>query len=135
MYRLLAIAALLFLAQGALARDYNWPLWVTTQAEIDALPADADAVAFQPDDESAKYDFSRLKDLRTVHTCRTGIRWFASATGVTKLVILDDDIDDELSALTTAGAHPVRLGPTVLRTSTAAAVALGALGVLTPRWA
>jgi 16S rRNA (uracil1498-N3)-methyltransferase len=28
----------------------------------------------------------------------------------------------------------VRLGPTVLRTSTAAAVALGALGVLTPRW-
>jgi 16S rRNA (uracil1498-N3)-methyltransferase len=29
---------------------------------------------------------------------------------------------------------PVRLGPTVLRTSTAAAVALGALGVLTPRW-
>jgi 16S rRNA (uracil1498-N3)-methyltransferase len=29
----------------------------------------------------------------------------------------------------------VRLGPTVLRTSTAAAVALGALGALTNRWA
>jgi 16S rRNA (uracil1498-N3)-methyltransferase len=28
----------------------------------------------------------------------------------------------------------VRLGPTVLRTSTAAAFALGALGVLTSRW-
>jgi 16S rRNA (uracil1498-N3)-methyltransferase len=28
----------------------------------------------------------------------------------------------------------VRLGPQVLRTSSAAAVALGALGVLTPRW-
>ncbi|MDZ4232710.1 MAG: RsmE family RNA methyltransferase, partial [Dietzia sp.] len=42
--------------------------------------------------------------------------------------------DDELTALTDAGAIPVRLGPTVLRTSTAAAVALGALGVLTPRW-
>jgi 16S rRNA (uracil1498-N3)-methyltransferase len=41
---------------------------------------------------------------------------------------------DELTALTDAGAVPVRLGPTVLRTSTAAAVALGALGVLTPRW-
>ena len=41
---------------------------------------------------------------------------------------------DELAALTDAGAVPVRLGPTVLRTSTAAAVALGALGVLTPRW-
>ncbi len=42
--------------------------------------------------------------------------------------------EDELSALTDAGAVAVRLGPTVLRTSTAAAVALGALGVLTPRW-
>jgi 16S rRNA (uracil1498-N3)-methyltransferase len=41
---------------------------------------------------------------------------------------------DELTALTHAGAVAVRLGPTVLRTSTAAAVALGALGVLTPRW-
>ena len=42
--------------------------------------------------------------------------------------------DAEVEALTAAGAHAVRLGPTVLRTSTAAAVALGALGVLTPRW-
>lgn len=42
--------------------------------------------------------------------------------------------DDELAAMTDAGAIVVRLGPTVLRTSTAAAVALGALGVLTPRW-
>jgi 16S rRNA (uracil1498-N3)-methyltransferase len=40
----------------------------------------------------------------------------------------------EIAALTEAGAGVVRLGPTVLRTSTAAAVALGALGVLTPRW-
>jgi 16S rRNA (uracil1498-N3)-methyltransferase len=43
--------------------------------------------------------------------------------------------DDELSALSDAGATAVRLGPTVLRTSSAAAVALGALGVLTNRWA
>jgi 16S rRNA (uracil1498-N3)-methyltransferase len=41
---------------------------------------------------------------------------------------------DELRALTAAGAVLVRLGPTILRTSTAAAVALGALGVLTGRW-
>ncbi|MFC5287534.1 16S rRNA (uracil(1498)-N(3))-methyltransferase [Actinokineospora guangxiensis] len=40
----------------------------------------------------------------------------------------------ELDALTSAGATPVRLGPSVLRTSTAAAVALGAIGALTPRW-
>jgi 16S rRNA (uracil1498-N3)-methyltransferase len=41
---------------------------------------------------------------------------------------------EEIAALTDAGAVAVRLGPHVLRTSTAAAVALGALGVLTPRW-
>jgi 16S rRNA (uracil1498-N3)-methyltransferase len=42
--------------------------------------------------------------------------------------------DDEITALSDAGATAVRLGPTVLRTSTAAAVALGALGALTARW-
>jgi 16S rRNA (uracil1498-N3)-methyltransferase len=42
--------------------------------------------------------------------------------------------DEEIAALTAAGAVAVRLGPTVLRTSTAAAVALGALGALTMRW-
>lgn len=41
---------------------------------------------------------------------------------------------EEITALTDAGAVAVRLGPTVLRTSSAAAVALGALGVLTSRW-
>lgn len=43
--------------------------------------------------------------------------------------------EEELTELAAAGAVAVRLGPTVLRTSTAAAVALGALGVLTARWA
>ena len=42
--------------------------------------------------------------------------------------------DDEIATLSDAGATSVRLGPTVLRTSTAAAVALGALGALTSRW-
>ncbi|MFD4368194.1 16S rRNA (uracil(1498)-N(3))-methyltransferase [Rhodococcus sp. NPDC058521] len=42
--------------------------------------------------------------------------------------------DEEVSALVEAGAAPVLLGPQVLRTSTAAAVALGAIGVLTDRW-
>ena len=42
--------------------------------------------------------------------------------------------EDELETLVAAGASPVRLGPTVLRTSSAGAVALGAVGVLTPRW-
>ena len=42
--------------------------------------------------------------------------------------------DTEVEALIAAGAVAVSLGPTVLRTSTAAAVALGAIGVLTGRW-
>ncbi|RLK55242.1 16S rRNA (uracil(1498)-N(3))-methyltransferase [Actinokineospora cianjurensis] len=41
---------------------------------------------------------------------------------------------DEQTTLEQAGATAVRLGPAVLRTSTAAAVALGALGALTARW-
>ena len=42
--------------------------------------------------------------------------------------------DTELAGLQAAGAVTTVLGPEVLRTSTAAAVALGALGVLTERW-
>lgn len=42
--------------------------------------------------------------------------------------------DTEIADLTALGATSVILGPQVLRTSTAAAVALGALGVLTERW-
>ncbi|EWM12959.1 16S rRNA (uracil(1498)-N(3))-methyltransferase [Kutzneria sp. 744] len=42
--------------------------------------------------------------------------------------------DEELAALTDAGAIAVRLGPSVLRASTAAAVALGAIGALSTRW-
>ena len=58
-----------------------------------------------------------------------------AAAALTLVVGPEGGIDDgELAALTAAGAVAVRLGPTVLRTSTAAAVALGALGVLTERW-
>ncbi len=41
---------------------------------------------------------------------------------------------DELDILTQAGARPVKLGPQVLRTSSAAMVALAAVGALTERW-
>ncbi|MGH3903233.1 MAG: 16S rRNA (uracil(1498)-N(3))-methyltransferase [Pseudonocardiaceae bacterium] len=40
----------------------------------------------------------------------------------------------ELAELTAAGARLVRLGPAVLRASSAAAVALGAIGALSERW-
>ena len=42
--------------------------------------------------------------------------------------------EEEVAALEGAGARTVRLGPSVLRASTAAAVALGAIGALTARW-
>jgi 16S rRNA (uracil1498-N3)-methyltransferase len=40
----------------------------------------------------------------------------------------------EMAALTSAGGRPVRLGPAVLRSSSAGAVALGAIGALSQRW-
>ncbi|TJZ77893.1 16S rRNA (uracil(1498)-N(3))-methyltransferase [Rhodococcus oryzae] len=59
------------------------------------------------------------------------------ATAAEMLLVVGPEggLDDaEVDALTAAGAVAVRLGPTVLRTSTAGAVALGAIGVLTDRW-
>ncbi len=41
----------------------------------------------------------------------------------------------ELATLTAAGGRPVRLGPGVLRSSSVGAVALGAIGALSQRWA
>jgi 16S rRNA (uracil1498-N3)-methyltransferase len=42
--------------------------------------------------------------------------------------------DDELAAFAAAGAHGVRLGQEVLRTSTAGVAAVSALLSRTPRW-
>ena len=42
--------------------------------------------------------------------------------------------DVELATLTAAGGRPVRLGRGVLRSSSAGAVALGAIGALSQRW-
>jgi 16S rRNA (uracil1498-N3)-methyltransferase len=59
----------------------------------------------------------------------------AAASSLMLVVGPEGGIDDaELAGLRDAGAVVVRLGPTVLRTSSAAAVALGALGALTSRW-
>ncbi|MFC8043628.1 16S rRNA (uracil(1498)-N(3))-methyltransferase [Nocardia sp. NPDC057353] len=60
---------------------------------------------------------------------------FAEAARVVLIVGPEGGLDEaELAAFTAAGATAALLGPTVLRTSTAAAVALGALGALTSRW-
>ncbi|MGN5240730.1 16S rRNA (uracil(1498)-N(3))-methyltransferase [Rhodococcus sp. SJ-3] len=59
----------------------------------------------------------------------------AQAPELVLIVGPEGGLDDaEVEALVAAGATAVSLGPTVLRTSSAAAVALGAVGVLTDRW-
>ncbi|AZG43546.1 16S rRNA (uracil(1498)-N(3))-methyltransferase [Gordonia insulae] len=59
----------------------------------------------------------------------------ADAGEVVLVVGPEGGLDDtEIADLTALGATSVILGPEVLRTSTAAAVALGAIGVLTDRW-
>ncbi|WP_308252154.1 16S rRNA (uracil(1498)-N(3))-methyltransferase [Pseudonocardia sp. KRD291] len=67
-----------------------------------------------------------------------GLRDVALPGAGTVLLVVGPEggIDDrELDALTAAGARTVRMGPEVLRASTAACVALGALGARTARWA
>ena len=74
-----------------------------------------------------------LHESATARIAETGI---AQAKSIALVIGPEGGVtDEEVAALTAAGAAAVRLGPSVLRTSTAAAVALGALGVLTPRWA
>ncbi|ONM48575.1 16S rRNA (uracil(1498)-N(3))-methyltransferase [Nocardia donostiensis] len=64
----------------------------------------------------------------------TELPWDTAASAML-IVGPEGGVDEaELTALAQAGADVVLLGPTVLRTSTAAAVALGALGALTARW-
>lgn len=59
----------------------------------------------------------------------------ADATEIVLVIGPEGGLDDhEVADLTALGATSVILGPEVLRTSTAAAVALGAIGVLTRRW-
>jgi 16S rRNA (uracil1498-N3)-methyltransferase len=74
-----------------------------------------------------------------LHESATGpLTKIALAHSVSLMLVIGPEggiTDDEIAALSEAGASVVRLGPTVLRTSTAAAVALGALGALTHRWA
>ena len=74
-----------------------------------------------------------------LHESATGpLTKIALAQSVSLMLVVGPEggiTDDEIAALSEAGASVVRLGPAVLRTSTAAAVALGALGALTQRWA
>ncbi|WP_311488705.1 16S rRNA (uracil(1498)-N(3))-methyltransferase [uncultured Corynebacterium sp.] len=61
-----------------------------------------------------------------------------SAAGVEDIVLVIGPeggiAPDELATLEELGGHAVVLGPEVLRTATAGAVALGAIGALTDRW-
>lgn len=71
-------------------------------------------------------------------TAGTGIAEAARAAGDADIALVVGPeggvAERELAALTAAGGTLVRLGPDVLRTSTAGPAALAALGVLTGRW-
>jgi 16S rRNA (uracil1498-N3)-methyltransferase len=107
--------------------------------------------------ESAKH--ARRAFVPPVHEPATTAEVGARLTGATALVLHESSVtplaaaglppagdvvlivgpeggltEEELTVFGSAGATVVRLGPQVLRTSTAGAVALGALGVLTGRW-
>ncbi len=67
----------------------------------------------------------------------TGIRDLELPTGGDLVLVVGPEggiSESECDTLRAAGAQVARLGPTVLRASTAAAVAIASLGVLTPRW-
>ncbi|MBF6301443.1 16S rRNA (uracil(1498)-N(3))-methyltransferase [Nocardia amamiensis] len=83
----------------------------------------------------AKTDGAIVAALHESGTARFTELPFAAAAEIILVVGPEGGLDDaELAALADAGANVTLLGPTVLRTSTAAAVALGALGALTSRW-
>ncbi|MGO4613091.1 16S rRNA (uracil(1498)-N(3))-methyltransferase [Nocardia sp. 2YAB30] len=84
---------------------------------------------------TAKADGAIIAALHESGTARFAELPFADTTEIILVVGPEGGLDDtELTAMADAGAQVTLLGPTVLRTSTAAAVALGALGALTPRW-
>ncbi len=84
---------------------------------------------------TAKADGAVIAALHESGSARFAELPFAEAGAIVLVVGPEGGLDDaELAALAEAGAEVTLLGPTVLRTSTAAAVALGALGALTPRW-
>ncbi|MFB8277174.1 16S rRNA (uracil(1498)-N(3))-methyltransferase [Nocardia colli] len=83
----------------------------------------------------AKADGAIVAALHESGTGRFTELAFADVPEVLLIVGPEGGLDNsELTSLSEAGADIVLLGPTVLRTSTAAAVALGALGALTSRW-
>lgn len=68
-------------------------------------------------------------------TAAVGSASDAGATEIALVVGPEGGISpEELAEFEQLGATPVRLGPEVLRTATAAAVALGAIGAVTDRW-
>lgn len=68
-------------------------------------------------------------------TAAVGSASDAGATEIALVVGPEGGISpEELVEFERLGATPVRLGPEVLRTATAAAVALGAIGAVTDRW-
>lgn len=100
--------------------------------EVAELHRTADVVALVRD---VKADNGVVVALHESGSARFVSLPLAAASRIVLIVGPEGGLDDaELAELAAAGADIALLGPTVLRTSTAAAVALGALGALTTRW-
>lgn len=92
----------------------------------------------RPADLPTYFDATRSRAVVVLHeSARVGLTEVDLTVDEVALVVGPEGgvSDDELEQFQQCGAVAIRLGPEVLRTATAAAVALGALGVLTPRWA
>ena len=112
---------------GAVARSAARQSRRAHVPQVEGLMSTADLLGRAPDALTLV-----LHESATVPLADIGL---ADAASVLLVVGPEGGIsDEELAQFTGAGARTVRLGPTVLRTSTAAAVALGAIGVLTRRW-
>lgn len=102
--------------------------WIPPVAELHSTSQVADLIA--------SADGAMVLHEAATDSFETVLRGFGEPKNLIFIVGPEGGVsDEEIEIFTAAGARPVVLGPTVLRTSAAAAVALGALGPLTGRWA
>lgn len=86
MYRLLAMAAVLILAQACTAQDTDLPM-VRSPAELDALPADTPAIRIYTEDSAEEYSFGRFVKLTSIATDGRSLIHLSGLKTVTQLEI------------------------------------------------
>lgn len=120
--------------EKALARWRNASREAAKQARRSRLPEVADLASTGAVAERLAAASAALVLHEEADEPLSGVR--PPATGDVVLVVGPEGgiTEDELDRFTAAGARPVRLGPTVLRTSTAGVAAISVLQAATARW-